>query len=146
MHRAAVWQHSSKLKIKIVQNSTEHFLWTPSDFFSDDVLSCLQIFFTNSVFQVPPLKIVSRIGILGIRWPGLSVWCEMSMSHGKLCLRYSSVLFEKWDYPQEYLFVIRDEKVSPFMKFEIIVPLLCFLLDPLTNRHCIAWSSMIIYG
>ena len=29
------------------------------------------------------------------------------------------------------------------MKFEIILPLLCFLLDPLTNRHCRAWSSMI---
>ena len=71
MHRAAVWQHSSKLKIKIVQNSTEHFLWAPSDFFSDDVLPCLRIFFTNSVFQGPPLKIVSRIGILEIGWPGV---------------------------------------------------------------------------
>ena len=38
---------------------------------------------------------------------------------------------------------IRDEKVSPFAKFEIILPLLCFLLDPLTNKHCKAWSSMI---
>ena len=38
---------------------------------------------------------------------------------------------------------IRHEKVSPFVKFEIILPLLCFLLDPLTNRHCRAWSSMI---
>ena len=48
-----------------------------------------------------------------------------------------------WDYPQEHLVVIRDEKVSPFVKFEIILPLLCFLLDPLTNKHCRAWSSMI---
>ena len=48
-----------------------------------------------------------------------------------------------WDYPQEYLIVIRDEKVSPFVKFGIIVPLLCFLLDPFTNKHCKAWSSMI---
>ena len=29
------------------------------------------------------------------------------------------------------------------MKFETILPLLCFLLDPLTNRHCRTWSSMI---
>ena len=27
-----------------------------------------------------------------------------------------------WDYPQEHLVVIRDEKVSPFVKFEIILP------------------------
>ena len=30
-------------------------------------------------------------------------------------------------YPQEHLVVMRDEKVSPFVKFEIIQPLLCFL-------------------
>ena len=29
------------------------------------------------------------------------------------------------------------------MKFEVILPLLCFLLDPLRNRHCMAWNSMI---
>ena len=44
-----------------------------------------------------------------------------------------------WDKPQEYLVVIRDENVSPFVKFEIILPLFCFLLDPLTNKHCRAW-------
>ena len=48
-----------------------------------------------------------------------------------------------WDYPQEHLIVIRYEKVSPFVKFEIILPILCFLLDPLTNKHCRTWSSMI---
>ena len=37
----------------------------------------------------------------------------------------------------------RDEKVSPFVKFEMILPLFCFLLDPLTNKHCSTWSSMI---
>ena len=31
---------------------------------------------------------------------------------------------------------IRHERVSPFVKFEIIPPLLCFLLDLLTNKHC----------
>ena len=71
MHRAAVWQHSSNSNIKIVHNSIEHFLWNPSDFFSDDVLSCLWIVFTNSVFQVLPQKIVRWVEILGIGWPGI---------------------------------------------------------------------------
>ena len=41
-----------------------------------------------------------------------------------------------WDYPQEHLVVIRDEKVCLFVKFEIILSLLCCLLDLLTNKHC----------
>ena len=41
MHHAAVWQYSSNSNIKIVHNSIVYFLWNPSDFFSDDVLSCL---------------------------------------------------------------------------------------------------------
>ena len=71
MHHAAVWQHSSNLNIKIVHNSIEHVLWNPSDFSSDDVLSCLWILFTNSFFKVRPQKIVRRVEILGIRWPGV---------------------------------------------------------------------------
>ena len=47
-----------------------------------------------------------------------------------------------WDYTQEHLVVIKYEKVSSFVKFEIILPLLCFLLDSLTNKHCRTWSSM----
>ena len=47
------------------------------------------------------------------------------------------------DYPQEHLVVKRDEKVSPFVRFEIILPLLCFLWDSLTNKHCRAWSCLI---
>ena len=39
------------------------------------------------------------------------------------------------DYPQERVVVIRDEKVSPFVKSEIILPLLCSLLDLLTNKQ-----------
>ena len=31
-----------------------------------------------------------------------------------------------WDYPQEHFVVIRDKKISPFVKFEIILSLLCF--------------------
>ena len=37
-------------------------------------------------------------------------------------------------------------KVSPFEKFEIIPPLLCWLLDPLTKKYSWAWSSMINLG
>ena len=48
-----------------------------------------------------------------------------------------------WEYPQEHSVVIRDEKVSPFVKCEIILLLLCFSLDPLPNKHCRTWSSMI---
>ena len=48
-----------------------------------------------------------------------------------------------WDYPQEHLVVIRDEKISTFVQFEKILPLLCFLLDPFTNKHCKTWSPMI---
>ena len=47
------------------------------------------------------------------------------------------------EYTLEYLVLIRDEKVNPFVKFEIIVTLLCFLLDFLTKKHCRPWSSMI---
>ena len=49
-----------------------------------------------------------------------------------------------WDYLQEHLFHIRDEKVSPFVKLEIILPLLCFLFDPLTNKHTAGYASSII--
>ena len=71
MHHTPVWQHSSNSNIKIFHNSIEHFLWNPSDFFSDDVLSCLGIVFRNSVFQLPTQKIVRRVEILGIGWSGL---------------------------------------------------------------------------
>ena len=39
--------------------------------FSDDLLSCLSIVFTNSIFQVPPQKIVRWVEILGIGWAGV---------------------------------------------------------------------------
>ena len=30
-----------------------------------------------------------------------------------------------------------------FVKFKMILPLLCFLLDPLTSKHCKTWSFII---
>ena len=44
------------------------------------------------------------------------------------------------------LVVIRDEKFSPFVKFEIILPLLCFSLDDPTNKstgHGVLWQICI---
>ena len=64
---AAVWQHSSNSNIKIVHNSIEHFLRNTSDFSSDDVLSCLWIVFTNSVFQVSPWENSQAGWVLGDR-------------------------------------------------------------------------------
>ena len=64
MHHAAVWQHSSKWNIKIADNSIEHFLWNPSHFFCDDILSYLWIVFSNSVFQVLLQKIGKWVEIL----------------------------------------------------------------------------------
>ena len=37
--------------------------------------------------------------------------------------------------PQEHLVALKDEKVCSFVKFEVILPLLCCLLDPLTNKQ-----------
>ena len=35
-----------------------------------------------------------------------------------------------------YMVAIRGEEVSPFVKLEMISPLLCCLLDPLTDKYC----------
>ena len=48
-----------------------------------------------------------------------------------------------WDYSQEHIVVIREEKISPFVKFEVILHLRYFLLHLLTGKRCKAWSSMI---
>ena len=51
-----------------------------------------------------------------------------------------------YEYPLEHLVVIRDEKVSPFVKFKTNLPIFCFLLDSLRNKRCRTWSSMINCG
>ena len=48
-----------------------------------------------------------------------------------------------WDYPQDHMVVIREEKISPFVKFEVILHLLRFLFHLLTDKLCKAWNSMI---
>ena len=118
MHRAAVWQHSSTSNNKIVHNSIEHFLCNPSDFFSDDVFSsCLWIVFTNPVFQVPPQKIVRRVEILGIGWPGLSDWCETSLSHGwnESVPSYAwgiQVFCSRWCFEMRWCLISRTEHLN----------------------------------
>ena len=76
---------------------------------------------------------------------GVQVYSLLAQAEGerKAFLRGARRRTALWDYLQEYLVVIRDEKVSPFVKFEIILLLLCFLLDPLTNKSCRAWRSKI---
>ena len=49
------------------------------------------------------------------------------------------------DYPQQHLVDIRDEKVSPsLVKFEIILPLLCFLLDLRAQFYVLISSKKFI--
>ena len=94
-----------------------------SDFFSDYVISCLWIVFTNFVFQVPPQKIVRRVEILGIGWPGVIGLTRNESALGKLCLRYSSVLFEV---------VVRNEGLPNFSNIT---------LEYL--RHIFPWDRLI---
>ena len=116
MHRAAVWQHSSNSNNKIVHNSIEHFLCNPSDFFSDDVLSCLWIVFTNSVFQVPHQKIVRWVEILGIGWLGVigftryesvpwevMVGIQVFCSRNEVASHFSNASFLEQNRTLEYL-------------------------------------------
>ena len=48
-----------------------------------------------------------------------------------------------WDYPQEHLVVIKDEKACFLVIFETILPLLCCSLDTLIMKDSRAWNSMI---
>ena len=79
---------------------------------------------------------------------GLICWCTLWFlaklkRKGRPFLECPKKGATLWDYPQEHLVVIREEKISPFVKFEIILHLLCFLLHLLTNKLCRTWSSMI---
>ena len=52
-----------------------------------------------------------------------------------------------WDYLQEHLVVIRDEKISPFVKLETILPLLYFFSTPLqvsTAAHGVSMLNLWI--
>ena len=65
---ALLYDSTAATRTSKLPTTIEHFLQNSSGFSSDDVLSCLWIVFTNSVFQVPPQKIVRWVEILGIGW------------------------------------------------------------------------------
>ena len=71
--------------------------------------------------------------LLSLEFPDIFSSCPNGRGKKDLSWKGSTRGTTFWDYLQEYLVVIRDKKVSPFVKFEIILPLLCFLLDSLTN-------------
>ena len=80
--------------------------------------------------------------LLSVECPGIfSSWPNWRGEEGLFwgCRKGAAL----WDYHQEHLVVIRDEKVCPFVKSEIILPLRCFLWDPLTNKHCRARNFLI---
>ena len=47
--------------------------------------------------------------------------------------------------PKSTWLLKETKKVSPFVKFRIISPLLCYLLDLFTNKYIRVWSSMKIF-
>ena len=96
-----------------------------------EIGSTLEIFKTN------------QLALLSIKSPSIfsswSNWREEEGLFWRGCKKGAAL----WDDLQEYLVVIRNEKVSPFVKFETIVPFLCFLLDPLkvsTAGHRVLWK------
>ena len=48
-----------------------------------------------------------------------------------------------WDYPEEHLVFIRDEKVCRFVKLTMIPPFLCFLLERFANNYYRELCSII---
>ena len=70
-------------------------------------------------------------------------WAKLKR-RGKPFLKDARTGAALWDFPLEHWVLIKDEKVCPFVKFEIILFLLCCLLGLLTNNHCRAsWGPMI---
>ena len=84
---------------------------------------------------------INQQTLLSIEFP--DIFCSFPNERGKKNLFWKGAIIKRRGATlQDYNLVdIRHEKVSPFVKFEIILPLLCFLLDHLTKKHCWAWSS-----
>ena len=61
---------------------------------------------------------------------GFFLFLSKLKGRGKPFLRCARIGTALLDSPQEYLVVIRDEKVSPSVKFEITLTLLCFFMPP----------------
>ena len=112
MHCAAVWLQSSNSNNKIFHNPTEHFLCNPSDFFSDYVLFRPWIVFKNSVFEVPLQKIVRRVEILGIGWPGVIgfTW------HESVPWEVMPAIFKWWWFEMRWCLISRTEIYFTILK------------------------------
>ena len=97
-------------------------VWTGSilEIFKINQSTLLSIEFPDIFFSCPNSK-----GKKGLFWKGAII-----KRRGTTFARLKLGWYKTW-------------KVSPFVKSEIILPLLCFLLDPLTNKHCRTWSSMM---
>ena len=117
---------------KIVHNSIEQFLCNLSDFVSDDVLSCTWIVFTNSVFQVPPQKIVRRVEILGTWWPGVIglTWNE--------CVSWEVMIYIIVILPRHCSISFNTHYLPSFF-------LLLLLLSLLWNHHDYCFIIAIFY-
>ena len=128
--------------------------WTNRDFSSKLFLTCANNVYYCKSFHYPiptlPMGIRNTLVIfianlwafISVECPGIfSSWPNWRGEEGLFwgCRKGAAL----WDYHQEHLVVIRDEKVCPFVKSEIILPLRCFLWDPLTNKHCRARNFLI---
>ena len=100
--------------------------WTSIDLSSKLSLTCGSNVTSIDVFII--LFILVRIGNT------LAIFKQISKLSFQLSIQVYSLFGQTegerkaffGDCPQEHLVVIRDEKVYPFVKFEIILPLLCF--------------------
>ena len=119
MHPAAVWQHSSNSDIKTIHNSIEHFLWNPSNFSSDDVLSCLWIFFTKSV--TPPHFSNRALEYLRHNFPWDRLISCKSITPGHPIPKISTrlTIFWRGTWKTEFVKTIhRQDRTSPEKKLD----------------------------
>ena len=100
------------------------------------------LFLLEGIENILVIFKINQHALLSFECPGIFS-CPNWSGEKDLFWEMQEVWTASWDYPQEYLVVIKDEKVSPFVRLETILPLLWFLLDSLTNKHSRAWSSMI---
>ena len=101
------------------------------------------LFLLKGIGNILTIFKINKQALLSVECSGIfSSWSNWRGEEG-LFWRVQEARSTLWYYSQEHFVVIRDEKVSSFVKFEIILPLLCILLDPLTNKHCRTWSPMI---
>ena len=121
--------------------------WTTIDLCGDNV-SCYKS--GHHLISTLPVGIGNTLAIfktnqqalLSIECPGIFFFAAKLKRRGRSFLKGARRKASLWDYSHEHLVVIRNGNVCPFVKFEIIGPLLCCLLDPLpisTEGHGTLW-------